>query len=111
MNRININELDLNLFKVLEALYVEESAGRAALRLGITQSAVSAALNRLRKIYGDHLFERTGRGLKPTTKASELKSSVGDILENAVRRCRRQWAAPMILPSGPLFWPRLMTLR
>ncbi|MGF2433721.1 LysR family transcriptional regulator [Klebsiella sp. 2-N_Kleb.] len=82
---IRISYLDLNLFKVLEALYEEESAGRAALRLGITQSAVSAALNRLRKIYGDHLFERTGRGLKPTTKASELKSSVGDILE----KCRQ----------------------
>lgn len=85
MNKNNIADIDLNLYKVLEALYEEESAGRAAVRLGITQSAVSAALNRLRKIYNDHLFERTGRGLKPTAKACELKVSVSEILD----KCRQ----------------------
>ena len=40
--------------------------GRGArLRLGVTQSAVSAALGRLRTLYGDPLFTRTGRGLAP----------------------------------------------
>ena len=54
---------DLNLLKVFEAIYDEGGAGRAALRLGVTQSAVSAALGRLRTLYGDPLFTRTGRGL------------------------------------------------
>ncbi|WP_313690360.1 LysR family transcriptional regulator, partial [Pantoea sp.] len=85
MNNINIEALDLNLFKVFEALYEEGSASRAALRLGITQSAVSAALGRLRKIYGDHLFDRTGRGLRPSRRAEELKPIVSEALD----RCRQ----------------------
>ncbi len=59
---MNINSTDLNLLKVFEALHDEGSASRAALQLGLTQSAVSAALNRLRAMYGDQLFVRTGRG-------------------------------------------------
>ncbi|WP_416412494.1 LysR family transcriptional regulator [Pantoea sp. App145] len=82
---MNIESLDLNLFKVFEALYEEGSASRAALRLGITQSAASAALGRLRKIYGDPLFERTGRGLRPSRRAEELKPIVSEALD----RCRQ----------------------
>jgi hypothetical protein len=66
MNQMNIAAVDLNLLKVFEALHEESSASRAALRLGVTQSAVSAALRRLREVYGDQLFVRTGRGLAPT---------------------------------------------
>ena len=53
MNQMNIATIDLNLLKVFEALHEESSASRAALRLGVTQSAVSAALRRLREVYGD----------------------------------------------------------
>ena len=70
MNRMNIVDLDLNLLKVFEALHDEGSASRAALRLGVTQSAVSAALRRLRGVYDDPLFARTGRGLTPTLRAN-----------------------------------------
>ena len=59
MNHIDFEKLDLNLLKVFESLYEEGGAGRAAVRLGVTQSAVSASLSRLRRLYGDHLFERT----------------------------------------------------
>ncbi|MFP1881430.1 LysR family transcriptional regulator [Lonsdalea quercina] len=48
MNEINIGALDLNLLKTFEALYEEGSASRAGVRLGLTQSAVSAALKRLK---------------------------------------------------------------
>ncbi len=53
MNTTNIKTLDLNLLKVFEALHDESSASRAAVRLGVTQSAISAALRRLREVYGD----------------------------------------------------------
>ena len=56
MNQIDIESTDLNLLKVFEAIYDEGGAGRAALRLGVTQSAVSAALARLRVLYADPLF-------------------------------------------------------
>ncbi|MFK0090781.1 LysR family transcriptional regulator [Pseudomonas sp. NPDC090755] len=85
MNRIDVEGLDLNLFKVFEALYEEGGAGRAAIRLGVTQSAVSASLARLRAVYGDHLFERTGRGLRPTAKSEELRP----VIAAALDKCRQ----------------------
>ncbi|WP_455733012.1 LysR family transcriptional regulator, partial [Burkholderia stabilis] len=88
MNTDDIASLDLNLLKVFEALYEEGGASRAALRLGLTQSAVSAALARLRVIYADPLFVRTGRGLAPTPRADELKP----ILSDALDRCRESLA-------------------
>lgn len=80
MNDINIAQIDLNLLKCFEVLYEEQNASRAAERLGITQSAVSASLRRLRDIYQDPLFQRTGRGLAPTTKAHALKPLVSNAL-------------------------------
>ena len=88
MNNIDIKALDLNLLKVFEALYEEGGASRAAARLGLTQSAASAALGRLRAIYQDPLFLRRGRGLSPTPRADELKP----ILSEALDRCRQSLA-------------------
>ena len=94
MNQMNITDVDLNLLKVFEALHEESSASRAALRLGVTQSAVSAALRRLREVYGDPLFVRTGRGLAPTLKANQLKPVVSD----ALNKCRQSLA--MVDPTA-----------
>jgi len=85
---MNIADIDLNLLKVFEALHEEASASRAALRLGVTQSAVSAALRRLREVYGDQLFVRTGRGLAPTLQANQLKPVISD----ALNKCRQSLA-------------------
>ncbi|MDB5995204.1 MAG: Transcriptional regulator, LysR family [Pseudomonas sp.] len=85
---MNIAHMDLNLLKVFEALHDEASASRAALRLGVTQSAISAALRRLRDLYGDQLFVRTGRGLAPTLRANQLKPVVSD----ALNKCRQSLA-------------------
>ncbi|MCR4536895.1 LysR family transcriptional regulator [Pseudomonas sp. 18.1.10] len=104
MNEINIESLDLNLFKVFEALYEEGGAGRAAIRLGITQSAVSAALGRLRVVYGDHLFERTGRGLRPTPKTEELRPLIAMALE----KCRQ--SLQVVNSSSGSFNGRTVTL-
>ena len=48
--------LDLNLLVVFDALVAEGHATRAAERIGLTQPAVSHALNRLRALFGDPLF-------------------------------------------------------
>ena len=85
---MNIDNMDLNLLNVFEALHDEASASRAALRLGVTQSAVSAALRRLRELYGDQLFVRTGRGLAPTLRADQLKPVITD----ALNKCRQSLA-------------------
>ncbi|WP_397458304.1 LysR family transcriptional regulator [Pseudomonas asplenii] len=88
MNTTNIKTLDLNLLKVFEALHDESSASRAAVRLGVTQSAISAALRRLREVYGDPLFVRTGRGLAPTLCANQLKP----VISEALNKCRQSLA-------------------
>jgi LysR family transcriptional activator of mexEF-oprN operon len=88
VNKIDIGNVDLNLFKVFEALFEEGGASRAAIRLNITQSAVSAALRRLRGVFSDVLFVRTGRGLAPTSRAKELKPIVSEALD----RCRQSLA-------------------
>jgi DNA-binding transcriptional LysR family regulator len=60
--------LDLNLLKVLVAVFEHGSVSRAAQRLGMSQSAVSTALSRLRRAYGDPLFNRVGHGVEPTAR-------------------------------------------
>lgn len=85
MNSIDIAGVDLNLFKVFEALFQEGSASRAAERLDVTQSAVSAALRRLRILLADPLFVRTGHGLSPTLRASDLFPLITDALD----KCRQ----------------------
>lgn len=104
MNRIDVDSLDLNLLKVFEALYEEGGAGRAAIRLGLTQSAVSAALARLRIVYSDHLFERTGRGLRPTRKTEELRP----IIASALEKCRQ--SLQLADPMEGRFYGRTLTL-
>ncbi len=59
----------LTLIPVFDAVLTEGSISRAAMRLGVTQSAVSQSLARLRKLAGDELFEATGRGVRPTPRA------------------------------------------
>ncbi|SFV07630.1 DNA-binding transcriptional regulator, LysR family [Pseudomonas sp. OV546] len=100
MSHMNIANVDLNLLKTFEALHDESSASRAALRLGVTQSAISAGLRRLRDVYGDPLFVRTGRGLAPTLRANQLKPVISEALD----RCRQSLA--MIDPQTPHYQGR-----
>ncbi|QJI29300.1 LysR family transcriptional regulator [Pseudomonas sp. ADAK18] len=104
MSQMNIAQVDLNLLKAFEALHDESSASRAALRLGVTQSAVSAALRRLRELYGDQLFVRTGRGLAPTLRANQLKPVISEALD----RCRQSLA--MVDPHGSHYQGRSVAL-
>jgi DNA-binding transcriptional LysR family regulator len=64
--------IDLNLLVVLRALLTERHVTRAAARLGLSQSATSHALSRLRDLYGDPLLVRSGRYLTLTPRAARL---------------------------------------
>lgn len=101
---MNIIDIDLNLLKVFEALHDEGGASRAALRLGLTQSAVSAALRRLRQVYDDPLFVRTGRGLSPTLRANQLKP----LISEALGKCRQSLA--LLDPQATRFDGRSLSL-
>ncbi|HEX3699973.1 MAG TPA: LysR family transcriptional regulator [Phenylobacterium sp.] len=67
---------DLNLLRVLDVLLEERSVTRAGARLGLTQSAVSHALNRLRYSLSDELFVRGPSGMQPTPRALEMGPQV-----------------------------------
>jgi len=71
-----ITQIDLNLLQTFDALFELRSTTRAADRLGLTQSAVSHALRRLRESLDDPLFVRVGRSLQPTARAIEMAPEV-----------------------------------
>jgi DNA-binding transcriptional LysR family regulator len=72
MNTFNFAALDLNLLRVFDALIEERSVTRAGERLGLTQSAISHALNRLRYVLQDELFVRGPDGMQPSPRAGEI---------------------------------------
>jgi DNA-binding transcriptional LysR family regulator len=74
---------DFNLLITLDVLLAEGSVARAARRLGLSPSAMSRALARLRETTGDPLLVRAGRGLVPTPRALELRERVGRLVEDA----------------------------
>jgi DNA-binding transcriptional LysR family regulator len=90
---------DLNLLAILDALLDERSVTGAARRLGVTQSAVSHALGRLRDHFGDPLLVRTSTGMTPTLRAQELREPIRRGLETLREVSQR----------GPPFDPRVTT--
>jgi DNA-binding transcriptional LysR family regulator len=77
---MNLRSLDLNLLVVLEALLDEAHVSRAADRLGLSQPAASAALQRCRHLFRDELLER-GRGtMRLTPKAEALRAPLKSLL-------------------------------
>lgn len=73
---------DLNLLPVLLVMMEERNVTRAAERLGITQPALSNALNRLRDTLNDPLFIRERYGMRPTPKAEQLAQVVSVALSS-----------------------------
>jgi DNA-binding transcriptional LysR family regulator len=71
-----MDSMDMNLLAALDALLAEGSVTGAARRLGLSSSAMSRTLARLRSATGDPLLVRAGRGLVPTPRAAELRDRV-----------------------------------
>jgi DNA-binding transcriptional LysR family regulator len=78
-----LSGIDLNLLVVLDALLAESNVTNAAKRIGLSQSATSHALSRLRDILDDPILIRTPQGMVPTSFGRALARPVQDIL----RRC------------------------
>lgn len=74
IHAMNLASFDLNLLLVLDALFREQSVGRAAARLRRSQPATSNALARLRSALGDPLFVRGRTGMVPTARAEALRA-------------------------------------
>ncbi len=78
---MHINQLDLNLLVVFDAIYAERNLTRASERLHLTQPAVSNALKRLRTVFDDALFVRTPEGMTPTPLARSIVGRVRKALQ------------------------------
>ncbi|MBK7661210.1 MAG: LysR family transcriptional regulator [Betaproteobacteria bacterium] len=116
---LNLRAIDLNLLPVFEAAYEEGSLSGAARRLSLTQPAVSHALARLRATFGDELFVRQSRGMRPTPAADALYGRVREalaIVRGAIDESRgfdpatsrRRFTVAIPHPLGPLLAVRLM---
>ena len=77
------DKIDLHLIRVLHTVLTERSVSRAAVRLGMHQPAVSAALKRLRDLAGDPLLVRSGSGMVPTDAGLRMVEPSASILRAA----------------------------
>jgi DNA-binding transcriptional LysR family regulator len=101
MQDMHLASLDLNLIVALDALLAERSVTKAAERIGITQSAMSHALARLRLVTQDELLVRAAGGMVPTPRALALASPI--------RHALGEVAAALHVPEA--FDPRSAKLR
>ncbi|MBY0372102.1 LysR family transcriptional regulator [bacterium] len=81
----HIKTADLNLLVVLDSLFRHSNVSSAAQELGLTQSAISHALSRLRDLYQDPLFVRVSRGVAPTEFAKTIRPHVESFIASAQR--------------------------
>ncbi|PBI96170.1 Nodulation protein D 2 [Variovorax boronicumulans] len=80
MRGMHAENLDLNLLAVFDAMFREASVTKAAQGLGLTQSAMSHALNRLRAFFDDPLFVKVGSRMEPTRKAEGMRAAVVEVM-------------------------------
>ncbi|HTH74756.1 MAG TPA: LysR family transcriptional regulator [Trinickia sp.] len=73
---MELQDIDLNLLVVFNELLRQRRVSAVASTLGISQPAISNALNRLRKVLGDELFLRTSKGMAPTPFAETLAEPI-----------------------------------
>jgi LysR family transcriptional regulator, mexEF-oprN operon transcriptional activator len=81
MNKINIRRLDVSVLLVFHELIQCRRTTRVAERIGVSQSAISHALKRLREVFGDPLFTRRADGMEPTARALEIAVEIATVLD------------------------------
>src|SRR5689334_9832362 len=104
MNVLHIGAFDLNLLVAFDALWNERHVTRAARRVGMSQSAFSHALKRLRQQFDDELFQASPSGMLPTPRAQELAAPVAEALAILKR------ALDVPAPFEPLRLKRTFTI-
>jgi DNA-binding transcriptional LysR family regulator len=85
---VSLSGIDLNLLHVFDSIMLEGSVTRAAQRIGLTQSATSNALARLRVLFGDALFVKTPAGMVPTPRAKSLAEPIRPALHQIAAAVR-----------------------
>lgn len=115
---MRLRSVDLNLLVALDALLQERHVSRAALRVGLSQPAMSNALARLRATFGDALLVRTPHGMEPTARGLALADQVAQLLRQVERvltpdarfdpaRCERRFVLRLSDLLSLLFLPEI----
>ncbi|MES2363593.1 MAG: LysR family transcriptional regulator [Pseudomonadota bacterium] len=78
---MDLIDFDMNLLLTFDAIYRHQSLSSAAIELGLTQPAVSAALKRLRERFDNPLFVRTSHGMRPTPYADSMSLKITRALD------------------------------
>jgi DNA-binding transcriptional LysR family regulator len=116
----NLRSLDLNLLTVFEVIYEAGTVSGAANVLGLSQSATSHALSRLREACGDHLFVRAPQGLTPTPTAKAmypaikqaletLRANLAEVVSFDPARSQRRFRISIPHPLGPFYALHLLS--
>lgn len=92
---MNLASIDLKLLIVFDAVMRERNVTRAAVRVRMSQPAVSSALNRLRHVVKDTLFLRVAGGVRPTPRAEELALPI----QHALRQLQYAFEPPVFAPD------------
>ncbi|MFV9614488.1 MAG: LysR family transcriptional regulator [Gammaproteobacteria bacterium] len=98
MNKHDYLGLDGYTLRTFITVLEEASVSKAALRLGVSQSAVSHTLDRLRLAFDDALFVRDGRGIIPTAKAVSLREPIESIISNIKSLTEQKEFDPLVDP-------------
>lgn len=116
---MKIHTFDLNLLVVFKALFDEKNVTKASKKIGITQPAMSNALNRLRYLVKDDLFIRGPKGMRPTPRAIELSLPIRVALSNIElslasptfdsKKARKLFRLSISDDVAPLILPNLVT--
>ena len=88
MPQVHLRDVDLNLLHALQALLAERHVTRAAKRCFLSQPAMSRALERLRRMFGDLLLVRSGRAYERTVRGERVLRELESLmprLETMVR--------------------------
>lgn len=114
-NLYDLKRFDLNLLVIFECIYQQLSISKAAEMLFITPSAVSQSLQRLRTQLNDPLFIRAGKGITPTTVATNLHHHLADnlnSLEKTINMMNNSDLNKRFVIYGPQFYcsPRFTQL-
>jgi DNA-binding transcriptional LysR family regulator len=103
MSKFDYSDLDGRLLQLLVAVVEAGSITGAAQRLGVTQSAVSHLLDKLRSITGDPLFVKSGRGVVATARAEGLAVQARELLASMARFAQSD-------PFDPARWQTTFTI-
>jgi DNA-binding transcriptional LysR family regulator len=114
-----MDNFDLNLLRVFDAIWRNGHLGRAAEDIGLSQPALSHALKRLRDQLGDPLFLKVRDGMQPTPRAVQLapviQSLLGNVRENLLatpafnpQQAKRTFTITMSDVGEMAFLPRLL---